>query len=50
MRSKLPHKNTKYTIRSNFNTTHAYDHITQHIDNLKAPMQQHTVYTNEVEA
>ena len=30
--------------------THAYDHITQHIDNLKDPIQQHTVYTNEVDA
>ena len=30
--------------------THAYDHITQHIDNLEDPTQQHTVYTNEVDA
>ena len=30
--------------------THAYDHITQHVDNLDDPMQQHTVYTNEVDA
>ena len=30
--------------------THAYDHITQHVDNLEDPMQQHTVYTNEVDA
>ena len=30
--------------------THAYDHITQHIDNLEDPIQQHTVYTNEVDA
>ena len=30
--------------------THAYDHITQHIDNLEDPTQQHTVYTNEVNA
>ena len=29
---------------------HAYDHITQHVDNLEDPMQQHTVYTNEVDA
>ena len=29
--------------------THAYDHITQHIDNLEDPIQQHTVYTNEVD-
>ena len=27
-----------------------YDHITQHVDNLDDPMQQHTVYTNEVDA
>ena len=25
--------------------THAYDHITQHVDNLEDPMQQHIVYT-----
>ena len=30
--------------------THAYDHIAQHVDNLDDPMQQHTVYTNEVDA
>ena len=30
--------------------THAYDHITQHIDNLEDPIQQQTVYTNEVDA
>ena len=30
--------------------THVYDHITQHIDNLEDPTQQHTVYTNEVDA
>ena len=29
--------------------THAYDHITQHID-IEDPIQQHTVYTNEVDA
>ena len=29
--------------------THAYDHITQH-NNLEDPIQQHTVYTNEVDA
>ena len=28
---------------------HAYDHITQHINNLEDPTQQHTVYTNEVD-
>ena len=30
--------------------THTYDHITQHVNNLEDPMQQHTVYTNEVDA
>ena len=30
--------------------THAYDHITQNIDNLEDSTQQHTVYTNEVDA
>ena len=25
--------------------THAYDHITQHINNLEDPTQQHTLYT-----
>ena len=30
--------------------THTYDHITQHVDNLDDPIQQHTVYTNEVDA
>ena len=30
--------------------THIHDHITQHVNNLEDPMQQHTVYTNEVDA
>ena len=30
--------------------THAYDHITQHVNNLDDPIQQHIVYTNEVDA
>ena len=30
--------------------THAYDHITQHINNLEDPTQQPTLYTPEVEA
>ena len=30
--------------------THAYDHITQHINNLEDPTQQHTFYTQEVDA
>ena len=30
--------------------THAYDHITQRINNLEDPTQQHTLYTQEVNA
>ena len=30
--------------------THAYDHITQHINNLEDPIQQHILYTQEVDA
>ena len=30
--------------------THAYDHITQYINNLEDPTQHHTVYTHEVDA
>ena len=30
--------------------THAYDHITQHINNLDNPMQQNTLYTMEEDA
>ena len=30
--------------------THAYDHITQHINNLEDPMQQNTLYTPEEDA
>ena len=29
--------------------THAYDHITQHINNLDNPIQQHTVYSKKVD-
>ena len=29
---------------------HAYDHITQHINSLEDPTQQHTLYTQEAEA
>ena len=39
-------KNTTNTIPC----THAYDHITQHINNLEDPIQQHTLYTQEVDA
>ena len=30
--------------------THVYDHITQHMNNLEDPTQQHTLYTQEVDA
>ena len=30
--------------------THAYDHITQHINNLEDPIQQNTLYTQEKDA
>ena len=30
--------------------THAYNHITQHINNLEDPTQQHTLCTQEVDA
>ena len=30
--------------------THAYDHITQHINNLKEPTQKNTLYTMEEDA
>ena len=30
--------------------THAYDHITQQLNNLEDPTQQHTLYTQEVDA
>ena len=30
--------------------THAYNHITQHINNLEDPMQQNTLYTQEEDA
>ena len=46
------HTNTQYEQHDETLTpcTHAYDHITQHVNNLDDPMQQHTVYTNEVDA
>ena len=46
------HTKTQYKQQDQTITpcTHAYDHITQHIDNLEGPKQQHTVYTNEVDA
>ena len=46
------HTKTQYKQQDQTITpcTHAYDYITQHIDNLEDPTQQHTVYTNEVDA
>ena len=41
--------NTSNKIKLLTPCTHAYDHITQHIDNLEDLTQQHTVYTNEVD-
>ena len=45
--TKTQHKQQDQTITP---CTHAYDHITQHINNLEDPTQQHTVYTHEVDA
>ena len=45
--TKTQHKQQDQTITP---CTHAYDHITQHINNLEDPAQQHTVYTDEVDA
>ena len=46
------HANTQHEQQDQTLTpcTHAYNHITQHVNNLDDPMQQHTVYTNEVDA
>ena len=46
------HTNTQHEQQDQTLTpcTHTYNHITQHDDNLEDPMQQHTVYTNEVDA
>ena len=45
------HTNTQHEQHDQTLTpcTHAYDHITQHVDNLDDPIQQHTVYANEVD-
>ena len=45
--TRTQHKQQDQTLSP---CTHAYDHITQHINNLEDPTQQHTVYTNEVDA
>ena len=39
--TRTQHKQQDHTITP---CTHAYDHITQHIDNLEDPTQQHIVY------
>ena len=46
------HTNTQHEQQDQTLTpcTHAYDHITQHVNNLDDPMQQHIVYTKEVDA
>ena len=46
------HTNTQHEEQDQTLTpcTHVYDDITQHVNNLEDPMQQHTVYTNEVDA
>ena len=46
------HTNTQHEQHGQTLTpcTHAYNHITQYVDNLEDPIQQHTVYTNEVDA
>ena len=45
--TRTQHKQQDQTLTP---CTHAYDHITKNIDNLEDPTQQHTVYTNEVDA
>ena len=47
LKTKTQHKQQDQTITL---CTHAYDHITQYINNLENPTQQHTVYTHEVDA
>ena len=46
------HTNTQHEQHDQTLTpcTHTYNHITQHVNNLNDPIQQHTVYTNEVDA
>ena len=44
--TRTQHKQQDQTLTP---CTHAYDHITQHINNLEDLTQQHTVYTNEVD-
>ena len=46
------HTNTQHEQHDQTLTpcTHTYDHITQHVNNLDDPIQQYTVYTNEVDA
>ena len=46
------HTKTQYKQQDQIITscTHAYNHITQHINNLEDPTQQHIVYTHGVDA
>ena len=44
------HTNIPHEQHDQTPCTHTYNHITQHVDNLDDPIQQHTVYTNEVDA
>ena len=45
------HTNTQHEQQDQTLTpcTYTYNHITQNVDNLDDPMQQHIVYTNEVD-
>ena len=45
--TRTQHKQQDQTLTP---CTHTYDHITQHINNLEGPTQQHTIYTNEVDS
>ena len=46
-RTNIQHEHHNQTLTP---CTHACNHITQYVDNLDDPIQQHTVYTNEVDA
>ena len=41
---------TAGTMHSNLPCTHTYDHISQQLDSLADSAQQHTLYTNEMDA
>ena len=44
------HDTTAGTVYPNPPCTHTYDHISQQLDSLADSAQQHTLYTNEVDA